>query len=148
MDIKDRLWLYEGTKEYQTKMNYFRNGKFYPYKDSLGKLTIGCGHLVLKNENFNDGITEKEADILLSRDLANVILEVQSLGLNVPDDWNDFLIIMTFQLGINGVKKFKRMINALQVKNFREAIVQAKDSLWYRQTPNRVDDMIRQLTNK
>ncbi|AUU91529.1 lysozyme [Enterobacteriaceae bacterium ENNIH3] len=148
MDIKDRLWIYEGTKEYQTKMNYFRNGKFYPYKDSLGKLTIGCGHLVLKNENFSDGITEKEADILLSRDLANVILEVQSLELNVPDDWNDFMIIMTFQLGINGVKKFKRMINALQVKNFREAIVQAKDSLWYRQTPNRVDDMIRQLTNK
>ncbi|AUU90418.1 lysozyme [Enterobacteriaceae bacterium ENNIH3] len=148
MDLKGRLWIYEGTKEYQTKMNYFRNGKFYTYKDSLGKITIGCGHLVLKNENFNDGITEKEADILLSRDLANVILEVQSLGLNVPDDWNDFLIIMTFQLGINGVKKFKRMINALQVKNFREAIVQAKDSLWYRQTPNRVDDMIRQLTNK
>lgn len=148
MDIKGRLWIYEGTKEYQTKMNYFRNGKFYPYKDSLGKLTIGCGHLVLKNENFNDGITEKEADILLSRDLANVILDVHSLGLNVPDDWNDFLIFMTFQLGINGVKKFRKMINALQVKNFREAIVQAKDSLWYRQTPNRVDDMIRQLTNK
>ena len=148
MDLKGRLWIYEGTKEYQTKMNYFRNGKFYPYKDSLGKLTIGCGHLVLKNENFNDGITEKEADILLSRDLANVILDVHSLGLNVPDDWNDFLIIMTFQLGINGVKKFKRMINALQLKNFREAIVQARDSLWYRQTPNRVDDMIRQLTNK
>jgi hypothetical protein len=65
----------------------------------------------------------------------------------VPDDWNDFLIIMTFQLGINGVKKFKRMMTALKAKN-REAIVQAKDSLWYRQTPNRVDDMIRQLTNK
>lgn len=148
MDLKARLWIYEGTKQYQTKMNYFRNGKFYPYKDSLGKLTIGCGHLVLKNENFSEGITEKEAEILLSRDLANVILEVQSLGLSVPDDWNDFLIIMTFQLGINGVKKFKKMINALHVKNFREAVVQAKDSLWYRQTPNRVDDMIRQLTNK
>ncbi|TCW50859.1 phage lysozyme [Phytobacter diazotrophicus] len=148
MDIKGRLWIYEGTKEYQTKMNYFRNGKFYPYKDSLGKLTIGCGHLVLKTENFNDGITEKETDILLSRDLANVILDVHSLGLNVPDDWNDFLIIMTFQLGINGVKKFKRMMTALKAKNYREAIVQAKDSLWYKQTPNRVDDMIRQLTNK
>nr|DAE96744.1 MAG TPA: lysozyme [Caudoviricetes sp.] len=148
MDLKVRLWIYEGTKEYQTKMNYFRNGKFYPYKDSLGKLTIGCGHLVLKSENFSDGITEKEANKLLSRDLANVILEVQSLGLSVPDDWNDFLIIMTFQLGINGVKKFKRMMTALKAKNYREAIVQAKDSLWYRQTPNRVDDMIRQLTNK
>lgn len=148
MDIKGRLWIYEGTKQYQTKMNYFRNGKFYPYKDSLGKLTIGCGHLVLKNENFNDGITEKEADILLSRDLANVILDVHSLGLNVPDDWNDFLIIMTFQLGINGVKKFKRMMTALKAKNYREAIVQAKDSLWYKQTPNRVEDMIRQLIYK
>ena len=148
MDIKERLKEYEGTKQYQTKMKYFRNGKFYPYADSLGKMTIGYGHLITKGENFTNGITEDEADKLLSRDLANVVLQVQSLKLNLPDDWNDFIIIMVFQLGLSGVLKFKKMLLALKAKDYTEAIKQAKDSLWYKQTPNRIDDMVRQLKNK
>jgi hypothetical protein len=37
------------------------------------------------------------------------------------------------------------MIAALQVNNYPEAIKQMRDSLWYRQTPNRVDAMIKEL---
>lgn len=40
-DLKARLKEYEGTKEYQAKLKYFKNGKFYPYADSLGFRTIG-----------------------------------------------------------------------------------------------------------
>lgn len=148
MELIERLKTYEGTKEYQQKLGYFRQGKFYPYKDSLGWNTVGYGHLVQKGEDFSKGITEYEADKLLANDLANVIIEIQSLKIDVPDDWNDFLIIMAFQLGISGTLKFRKMISALKVRDYPEAIKQAKDSLWYRQTPNRIDDMIKQLTNK
>ncbi|MCR4457054.1 hypothetical protein NR795_04585 [Pseudescherichia sp. L3] len=55
---------------------------------------------------------------------------------------------MIFQLGLGGVQKFKKMIAALKTQNYSEAIKQAKDSLWYRQTPNRIDSMISQLRNK
>lgn len=148
MDLKQRLKQYEGTKQYQAKLGYFKNGKFWPYKDSLGYSTIGYGHLITNGEQFSTGITEEEADKLLSRDLAKVIMQVQTLGLHLPDDWNDFIIIMAFQLGIAGVLKFRKMLEALKVQNYSEAIRQAKDSLWYRQTPNRVNDMIKQLKNK
>lgn len=147
-DLKTRLKEYEGTKEYQAKLKCFRNGKFYPYTDSLGFSTIGYGHLIQTGEDFSTGITESEADQLLSRDLAKTIMQVQTLGLNLPDDWNDFLIIMTFQLGIGGVKKFRKMLIALKAHDYPEAIKQAKDSLWYRQTPNRVNSMIAVLKNK
>ncbi|ENV4137228.1 glycoside hydrolase family protein [Escherichia coli] len=147
-DLKTRLKEYEGTKEYQTKLKYFRNGKFYPYTDSLGFSTVGYGHLIQRGEDFSTGITENEADQLLSRDLAKVHVQVQTLGLTLPDDWNDFLVIMVFQLGITGTLKFKKMICALQARNYSEAIKQAKDSLWYKQTPNRVDSMIAVLKNK
>lgn len=40
------------------------------------------------------------------------------------------------------------MIAALKVQDYKEAIKQAKDSLWYRQTPNRLNDMVKQLVNK
>jgi len=147
-DLKERLKEYEGTLAYQRQRGYYRNGKFFPYKDSLNKLTVGYGHLVLPCENFSNGITENEADTLLAKDLANVVLQVQTLKLNLPPDWNDFIIIMTFQLGFNGIQKFKKMIAALKVKDWKEAIHQARDSLWYVQTPNRINSMINELKNK
>ncbi|EFB8316664.1 lysozyme [Escherichia coli] len=150
MDLKDRLIIYEGTKEYQMTRGYYKNGKFWMYKDSEGYDTIGYGHLVLNSERekFKNGITPMDADLLLAWDIDRTKRDVATLGLSLPKDWEDFIIIMTFQLGLGGVKKFKKMIAALKVQNWKEAINQAKDSLWYRQTPNRLNDMIKQLENK
>ena len=150
MDLKYRLIIYEGTKEYQMTRGYYKNGKFWMYKDSEGYDTIGYGHLVLNSERekFKNGITPMDADLLLAWDIDRTIRDVATLGLSLPKDWEDFMIIMTFQLGLGGVKKFKKMIAALKEKNWKEAINQAKDSLWYRQTPNRLNDMIKQLKNK
>lgn len=150
MDLKDRLIIYEGTKEYQMTRGYYKNGKFWMYKDSEGYDTIGYGHLVLNSERekFKNGITPMDADLLLAWDIDRTKRDVATLGLSLPKDWEDFMIIMTFQLGLGGVKKFKKMIAALKVQNWKEAINQAKDSLWYRQTPNRLNDMIKQLENK
>ncbi|MBJ8875038.1 glycoside hydrolase family protein [Citrobacter koseri] len=150
MDLKDRLIIYEGTKEYQMTRGYYKNGKFWMYKDSEGYDTIGYGHLVLNSERekFKNGITPMDADLLLAWDIDRTKRDVATLGLSLPKDWEDFMIIMTFQLGLGGVKKFKKMIAALKAQNWKEAINQAKDSLWYHQTPNRLNDMIKQLENK
>lgn len=148
MDLKSRLKEYEGTLAYQQHIGTYRNGKFRVYKDSLQKNTIGYGHLVLPNENFSDGITESEADTLLDRDIAIARSQLSKLKLSVPNDWNELLLIMLFQLGLAGVVRFKKMIAALQVHNYKEAINQMRDSLWYRQTPNRVNQMISVLINK
>ncbi|ELE9039825.1 glycoside hydrolase family protein [Enterobacter cloacae] len=148
MDLKTRLKEYEGSRAYQTRMGYFRNDKYYPYKDTEGFLTVGFGHKVLPNENFNNGITEIEALRLLDKDIAIATSQLSKLNLTIPKDWQDFMIIMIFQLGLSGTMKFKKMIQALRDVNYKEAIKQAKDSLWYRQTPNRVNAMIAQLTNK
>lgn len=150
MDLKTRLINYEGSIAYQKTKGYYRQDKFWIYKDSEGYDTIGYGHLVLPSERakFINGISGIDADILLAWDIDRTKKDVQSLGLNLPPDWNDFMIIMVFQLGLNGVKKFRKMLAALQVQDWKEAIKQAKDSLWFRQTPNRVNDMIYQLKNK
>ncbi|EHU8157994.1 glycoside hydrolase family protein [Salmonella enterica] len=150
MDIKERLWIYEGTREYQKTRGYFRQGKFWIYKDSEGYDTIGAGHLVQNHERekFKSGITPMDADLLLAWDIDRTMKDVKTLGLTLPKDWEDFMIIMVFQLGLAGTKKFKKMIAALKVQDYKEAIKQAKDSLWYRQTPNRLNDMVKQLVNK
>ena len=148
MELKKRLKQYEGTREYQAKLKYFRNGKFYPYKDSLGYETIGYGHLMESSLDYSQGITEAQADALLENDIQKARIQYSTLGLHLPNDWQDFMIIMIFQLGLAGVQKFKKMIAALKVHDYKEAIKQAKDSRWYVQTPNRLNDMVDQLVNK
>lgn len=149
MDIKTRLMEYEGSKAYQTKLGYFRNGKYHVYKDTVNVATIGFGHKVLPGENFTNGITELEASTLLDKDISIARSQLVKLNLShLPSDWNDLLVIMLFQLGLTGTMRFKKMIAALQVNNYPEAIKQMRDSLWYKQTPNRVNQMINQLTNK
>lgn len=150
MDLKQRLINYEGTKEYQITRGYFKQSKFWMYKDTEGYDTIGYGHKVLPNEyeKFKSGITPMDADLLLAWDIDRTMKDVKTLGLVLPKDWEDFMVIMVFQLGLAGTKKFRKMIAALKVQDYKEAIKQAKDSLWYRQTPNRLNAMIAELKNK
>ncbi|TWY28629.1 glycoside hydrolase family protein [Serratia marcescens] len=144
MDLKQQLKQYEGTKEYQTKVGYFKNGKYWTYKDSLGYPTIGFGHLVLKGEDFSQGLNEVQADALLDKDIAIARAGVLQLGVTLPADsrWNDFLVMMVFQLGLTKTRGFKKFLAALNNGNYARAIIEVKDSNWYRQTPSRVDSMI------
>jgi hypothetical protein len=97
--------------------------------------TIGFGHKVLPGENFTNGITELEASTLLDKDISIARSQLVKLNLShLPSDWNDLLVIMLFQLGLTGTMRFKKMIAALQVNNYPEAIKQMRDSLWYKQT--------------
>ncbi|EMG2255105.1 TPA: glycoside hydrolase family protein [Klebsiella pneumoniae] len=146
MDLKERLIRYEGTKEYQRTLGYYRNDKFYPYKDSLGFLTVGYGHLVQKGEDFTNGISAMDADILLAKDIDKAKKQLSTLNLGVlPRDIEDYLVIMLFQLGLGGVQKFKKLLAAAKVSDRNGIRRESVDSLWYRQTPKRVKDMNNQL---
>nr|WP_287855291.1 glycoside hydrolase family protein [Klebsiella sp.] len=146
MDLKERLIRYEGTKEYQITLGYFKNDKFWAYKDSLGYTTIGYGHLVQNNENFSNGLSAIDADILLAKDIEKAKAQLMTLNLGVlPRDIEDYLVIMLFQLGLGGVQKFKKLLAAAKAHNRDGMRRESVDSLWYRQTPNRVKDMNKNL---
>jgi len=145
MDLKSTLKIYEGSTPYQKKLGYYRNDKFYPYQDSLGYWTIGYGRLIQgKESQYTNGITETQADKFLDEDIATATKDLAKLNVKLPSDsrWNDFLILMLFQLGLNKTLQFKKFLAALNTCNFCTAIKELKDSNWYRQTPSRVDSMI------
>ena len=50
------------------------------YKDSLGFATIGYGHLVERNENISDTITESQADSLFEKDYQ----DHKKAAMNIP----------------------------------------------------------------
>ncbi|MDI3365980.1 MULTISPECIES: glycoside hydrolase family protein [Pantoea] len=94
-------------------------------------------------------MTEEQATKLLEIDLAIARQDVVKLNVNLPADsqWNDFLVLMVFQLGLTKTLQIKKFLAALRTGNYSTAINEVKDSNWYRQTPNRVNDMIRAVVN-
>ncbi|MBU1668497.1 glycoside hydrolase family protein [bacterium] len=102
------------------------------YKCSEGFDTIGYGTRL--------PLSKAEAELILISRLSAMkaeLAEKQPLILELPKNVQEIIFNMTYQMGINGVLNFKKMWNALQVKNYNEASRQMLSSLWEKQTPNR-----------
>ncbi len=122
-----------------------------PYKDQLGYLTIGYGHLILPNENIllKKQIHKKELEEIFEKDFNKALSKFnntfKSFTLNEKE--SDLLIEMIFQLGIKGCLKFKNLIKNIRKKNKHLVCFDMMDSLWYKQTPNRVKTLIKTFLN-
>ena len=122
-----------------------------PYKDQLGYLTIGYGHLILPNENIllKKQIHKKELEEIFEKDfkkaLSNFNNTFKSFTLNKKE--SELLIEMIFQLGIKGCLKFKNLIKNIKKGNKHLVCFDMMDSLWYKQTPNRVKNLIKTFLN-
>lgn len=144
-ELLNDIKVFEGTKEFQAKVGYFKNGKFIVYKDHLGYPTIGYGHLLLEGESFKTGITEVEAENILSKDLATSVNDAKSLYVKYNMSGNielqKVLVQMTFQMGLTKLSKFKNMLTAMGNKDYRRAAAEMRNSLWYKQTTNRAEKL-------
>lgn len=147
--LLNNIKTFEGTIQYQTKLGYFKNGKFWTYKDHLGFPTIGYGHLITKTENFKDGLTEAQADYLLARDLEDKVADAKSIydqyKMDIPEDAQRVLVEMVFQMGKQGVLKFQNTLKMLAAKNYKGAANGMRNSLWYRQTTNRAEILAKRI---
>ena len=129
--------MYETLKEEVKLHEGFRD---VVYKDSLGKRTIGYGHLCVEDHWEDDKKYEKEyLDEIFNKDFDNAHHNALTLIENRPinDVAKEVIIEMVFQLGIGGVSKFKNMWKALDSEDYGEASFQMLDSLWAKQTPAR-----------
>lgn len=137
----------EGTIAYQTKLGYFKNGKFWTYKDSLNLPTIGYGHLILPGENFSNGLTESEATTMLAKDLKQAVTDAQSIydqfGMKGGEQLQLVLTQMVFQMGKKRVLGFKKALAAMGAGDYKTAAKEMRDSSWYRQTPKRCERLAR-----
>lgn len=101
------------------------NGQFMPYEDSLGKITIGYGHLV------NKGIPSDVALMLFHVDMADALDDVRHCfscydQLSRPRQL--VLISMAFNLGRERLGKFVRFIGAVHLSKWDEAADELLDS--------------------
>ena len=121
------------------------------YLDTLGKRTVGVGHLCV--EDFWEDDKEYEEPFLmeiLQKDLQEAIRGAKELMeehgcADIDERAEEIIIEMVFQLGRTGVKKFRNMWKALSEHNYVGASYEMLDSKWAKQTPNRAKDMAEQM---
>ena len=121
------------------------------YLDTLGKRTVGVGHLCV--ESFWEDDKEYEEKFLmeiLQKDLQEAIRGARSLMedhgcTDIDEQVEEILIEMVFQLGMTGVSKFKNMWKALAEHNYVGASFEMLDSRWAKQTPNRAKAMAKTM---
>lgn len=111
-DVEAMLKAQEGTGP-------MKNGRLFPYIDTVGKLSIGYGRCL-----DTKGISEDEARMMFSSDVADAITDARSVC-SIYDQLTRArqlcLISMAFNLGKDGLNKWPRFLNALHNEDWNEA---------------------------
>ncbi len=108
--------------------------ELFPYKDSVGVLTIGYGR------NLDDkGIHRGEAELMLDNDIQDALDDCVRLSY-----WDKLspvrkIVIadMVYNLGVTRFLRFKNLNKALQKRDWILAAHEMRDSKWYRQVVRR-----------
>jgi len=118
-----------------------------PYKDQLVNYTIGYGHLIRKKEivlfkkkikvSFFQNLFEN--DFKTALDDYNKHFRKYSFSQNIKE----LIIEMIFQMGIQNVLSFKKTLRHIRKNNKFLAALEMMDSIWYKQTPLRVENLIK-----
>lgn len=106
----------------------------FAYHCSEGKLTLGHGI------NIETTPIPEEVSTLWLKMIVNDLYESfnsQPWFKMLNDTRQDVIINMAYQMGVNGVFKFKKMIAAIEQSDYERATDEMLDSKWARQTPER-----------
>ena len=127
MSLKSRIKQHEGKRH-------------TPYKDSEGISTVGYGRN-LEAVPFSEDEIELMFENDFNRAKAGAEAFVAYQGMN--EIRQGVLIEMVFQMGVNGVGKFKNFLLAAQDHDWTRAAEEMLDSKWAKQTPERAKELAR-----
>lgn len=126
------------------------------YRDHLGYLTFGVGHLITKSDpeyGFPVGTTISEERVAQAFE-SDLDISLRECGVlygfrwsSFPDEVKEILVNMMFNLGRPRLSKFKKMNGHLENGDWANAAIEGRDSRWYRQVGNRAERLMMRLEN-
>ena len=132
------------------RIKFHEGLKLMPYRDSLGKLTIGIGRCIDTKPftpeelrfvgDWKHGITFVAAYQLCRNDIAECQQQLSTLGFwyhNLDDERKYALLDMCFQLGFKGLCNFKKMIKNIQNRDWQGVYYECLNSKYAKDTPTR-----------
>jgi len=109
----------------------------FPYKDSLGILTIGVGI------NLDDGLRDEEINYIRDNRVSLAEIDARHLFKNfdeLSDRRKAVVVNMAYNMGYERLSRFHRMREAVEAGNFTLAEIEMRDSAWANQVQkSRVD---------
>ena len=127
--------------------------KYEIYKDHLGYLTFGIGHLVKESDpehgqEEGTAVSEERVAKAFQEDIDQVLADCD----NLYDDYEELpeevrLIIanMMFNLGYPRLSAFKGMKAGVDARDWNKAADEMVDSRWYKQVPNRAERLVQRM---
>lgn len=116
--------------------------KLMPYICPAGHLTIGYGH------NLGNGISQQAAEFILQEDLqtAQNMVQKKFTWWGELNEVRRFVLVdMTFNMGINKLATFKKMLAAVKEGNYPTAAREMLDSRWAVQVGQRARELAKMM---
>jgi lysozyme len=126
------------------------------YKDHLGYLTFGVGHLVLNTDEeygkeVGTPVSEKRILECLNNDV-DIVCEELDRNLywwkELDDNKQRVMVNMCFNLGYPRLSKFKKFLAAMEVHDFETAAIEMMDSKWANQVGLRAERLKKRVLEK
>ena len=125
------------------------------YEDHLGYKTFGIGHLVKDLDlemawPVGTKVSRSRVASAFEQDLDVAIREcayLYDMWNTYPEEVQEVLVNMLFNLGRPRLSKFKNFKAALESRCWELAGTEGRDSLWYRQVGNRAERLMKRLEN-
>jgi len=137
-DLQAMLMQQEGTGPYL-------DGRFFPYVDAVGKMTIGYG----RNLDAK-GLSDAEVSMLLNADIADAIGDVRhcfSCYDQLSRARQLVVVSMAFNMGRERLSKFVRFIGAVHLGKWEEAAFEMLASKWATQVGMRATKLAEMMRN-
>jgi lysozyme len=124
------------------------------YLDHLGLPTCGIGHLIVEGdlehgESVGFPVSEERVNTLFSIDLNTALSECEVLygaaWFYLPEEVQEILVNMLFNLGRPRLTQFKKMNNAIEAGDWKTAAAEGRDSRWYNQVGARAERLMSRL---
>lgn len=136
------IWLSFQYKNSNIDTKKFEGLKLCVYTDTTGHKTIGYGHNLSKQKLSSNCITKSQAETLYKEDMTKAQIQVKQLVKtyeNQPKLVQDVLNDLSFNLGINSLKKFKNFIAAIDAQDYRKASLELNKTKWHKQVKVRAN---------
>ena len=123
------------------------------YKDHLGYLTFGIGHLIVKHDpeygkEIGTYVLEHRVIKAFEQDIETVLSDCNRLYEDfedLPEEVQRVIANMMFNMGYTRLSKFKGMKRGVDARDWNAAADEMVDSKWYRQVTNRADRLVERM---
>ena len=123
------------------------------YLDHLGKKTVGIGHLCQEGDpefwkSIGTEVSQDRVDELFGKDIAWTMADCRDIVPEFDDMPREVRLIlanMIFNMGRSRIIGFRKMLAAVDERDWSVAADEMHDSKWRRQVPARAERLIKRM---